>query len=312
MNKIKVLILGFLFVAATANSEPLPLGTVDLVQQYEGVTIKIPVDSTLDVKSSSDKLSIALGLDVNLGEVQSNFKALVKTFDLPTDNCAGYGESVVAKLDSASLSASGNQAVIKAKARVTVWECQKGLPGGGTTVRWKLKCWKVLGKKYCTKIPQTVTIQPGSDIKTKLVEDDVSAKVELLVSSKDGTSFEITPTNVNVELHNDITKFLNKIAAMFNVSANHLAKGGIEKVVNAGMLKKAIPEEFLQYNPKITALSFYTRANGDLGLKMALTSELTGDQLTKFVHDMLIPANATPAGAPEGATGITVQPSAAP
>lgn len=307
--KILRFVGAFIFFASSAlRADPLPLGTIEVVQQVQGVTLTIPVNSTLDVQTTNNGITIGVALDANLASVQSNFPVLMKTFDLPSNNCDGYGQSVVAKLNSSSLTAAGNQAVIKANAHVAVWDCQKGLPGGGTTLEWKLKCWRVIGKKICTKVPQKITIQPGSDIKNRLVEDDVTAKVALLVSSKDGVSFEISPTDVNVELHNDITKFLNKIAAMFNVSATDFAKKSLGAAVNAGMLRKTIPEEFLQYNPKITSLSFYTRADGSLGMKVSLVSELTGPQLNVFIKEMLMPVAAQPSAGAEGSTGTSTVP----
>lgn len=309
--KILRFVGAFLFFASAAlRADPLPLGTIDVVQQVQWVTLTIPVNSTLDVQTTNGTLTIAIALEANLASVQSNFPVLMKTFELPSNNCDGYGQSVVAKLNGSSLTASGNQAIIKANAHVAVWDCQKGLPGGGTTLEWRLKCWRVIGKKMCSKVPHKITIQPGPDIKNRLVEDDVTGKVALLVSSKDGVSFEISPTDVNVELHNDITKFLNKIAAMFNVSVTDFAKKSLGAAVNAGMLRRTIPEEFLQYNPKITSLSFYTRADGNLGLKVALVSELTGAQLNIFVKDMLIPETAPPAAGAEGSTGTVTVPRA--
>jgi hypothetical protein len=277
-------LLAGLFVATcAAAADPIALGVVKLAQPIGNTTVTFPVESTLEVASSTDALDIRVGLDADLSDLQRQFATIAGSFALPSENCPGYGQHVVAKLLSASLNAAGSTAVVSAKANVAAWDCQKGVPGAGTTMQWRNHCWKVFGRKVCTKVPHTVTIQPGPDIKNRLIEDDVDATIPLLITTKDGESIEITPGDVDVKLHNDITKFLNQIAAMFKVSASDIANKQISSLVSAGALRKAIPDEFTAYNPKISSISFYQRQNGSLGLRLSFAVALKGAQLGEFM-----------------------------
>lgn len=284
MKSMMVSVVAYLTLgAATA----MPLGNVVVDQEIQGAKISIPMALDLDATTDHGSLELRVGVDADLSSLQKNFARLAGAYQLPSDNCPSYGQHVVASLKGISLDAQGTQAVVQAKAHVAAWDCQKGLPGGGTTVKWENKCTRILGKRICTKVPTTVTIKPGPDIKNKLIEDDVDASVALTVTSKDGISVEIVPSSPEIKLHNDITRFANAIATMFGNGANQMARKQIVDVVDAGVLKKAIPQEFLKYNPKISSISFYTRADGSLGLRGTFQSVLSGEQLNEFLKDAL-------------------------
>ncbi len=286
MRVIKLAIaLSALVTSATAVA--LPLGSVTIEQELAGTKVSIPIDLDLEATTTNAGLELKVTTDANLAALQSNFSQMVGSYELPSDNCPGYGQHPVAKLTSTSLGVEGNKAVVKIKAHVAMWDCQKGFPGGGTTMEWKNKCVKILGKKMCTKVPHKVTIQPGPDIKNKIIEDDVDATVSFAAGTNDGKSIELVPSNVDVDLHNDITKFLNSIAGMFNSSASQIAKKQIGQLVDAGVLRQAIPAEVLVYEPNVTSISFYPKADGSLALKASFTAILTGDQLNGFMKEAL-------------------------
>jgi len=280
-----IALLGALMLCGAALA--VELDEVTIEQEVSGVKLAIPVKSTLEVATTPNTLELRVDLDANLKALQDNFIRLGGTFDLPSDNCPSYGQHPVAKLRDASLRPEGNLAVVHAKLNVQIWDCQKGLPGGGTTVSWKNKCVSVMGKKFCTKVPVKVEVKPSPDIKNKLIEDDVDASIAFTASTPDGTRIELVPGNVDVRLHNDITKFLNTIAGMFGSSASQVARRKIGEFVDAGVLGKSIPEELLNYNPKVSNISFYTRPDGALGLRASFSSVLTGEQLAQFVAQAL-------------------------
>lgn len=286
MTVVRV-ICGWLVLCISATAGATPLGSVTIVQELAGVQVSIPIDLDLEATTTNAGLELKVTADANLAALQSNFSQMVGSFELPNDNCPQYGQHPVARLKSSSLGVEGSKAIVKIKARVAMWDCQKGVPGGGTTVEWRNKCVRILGKRMCTKVPHKVTIQPGPDIKNKLIEDDVDATVSFAAATKDGKSIELIPSNIDVDLHNDITKFINAIAGMLNSSAAQHAKRQIGQLVDAGVLRQAIPAEVLVYEPNVTSISFYPKPDNSLALKASFTAVLTGEQLNRFMKDAL-------------------------
>lgn len=285
MKRNLIALFGALMLSGAALA--VELDEVTIEQEVSGIKLAIPVKSSLEVTTTPQTLELRVDLDANLKALQDNFMRLGGTFDLPSDNCPSYGQHPVAKLLGASLRPEGNLAVVHAKLNVQMWDCQKGLPGTGTTVTWKNKCVGVAGKKFCTKVPVKVAVKPGPDIKNKLVEDDVDASIAFTASTPDGMRIDLVPGNVDVHLHSEIAKFLNSIAGMLGSSASQVARRKIGDFVDAGLLGKSIPEELLKYHPKVSNISFYTRADGTLGLRASFSSVLTGEQLTQFIAQAL-------------------------
>ncbi|HEX2095495.1 MAG TPA: hypothetical protein VHG28_24075 [Longimicrobiaceae bacterium] len=273
------LILVLLLAAMPAPAQTLSLGSVEIVQEVGGKRIAFPIDLSFAVQTTSTNVRLSVFTDMSLANLQSNFDGLVKSFPTPRDNCAKYAAgNIVAGVERASLTADGNRAVVRVKAGVAVWDCREGLPS--VTVRWKRPC------RWCPKIPQFTTHR-GSDIKNRLWQDDVDGSFALSLRSPDGKSIELTPSNVEVSPRSDPAKFLNNIAEFFGSGLSVMARQEVQKLVNDGVLRQALPPQLAPYNPAISEASFFTAPDGSLHARVGFVAELTGEQLGDMLREVL-------------------------
>lgn len=261
------------------------LGTVSIQSDVAGTQLTFPVDLELSLSTSIEGARVGVIAEVGLASLQASFDGIAKSLPMPNDT-SGYGTKIVAHVESASLGASGDTAVVDANVNVTVWQIEKGIPGGGFTVRWETKCvdlgWP-LGK-VCADVPVKVEIPPGPDIKAKILTEGVNGNVALSLATPDGVSIEIRPGSTTVTPRSDIGKFFNDIAGIFNQNLSTRAQKEIAEIVNDGTLRQALPAEILAFNPSIAGVQFLTRGDGSLGVKVDFRAVLTPAQLTEWMQ----------------------------
>lgn len=259
------------------------LGTVSMTSDIAGTPVNFPVDLLLSLTSSTAGVSLEVVAEIGMSELQAKFDTIAKTFPMPNDT-SGYGTKIVAKVASAGLRSGGDAAILEANIDAEVWQIEKGLPGGGTTVRWEQRCINLpFGQRVCTDVPVTVEVKPGPDIKAKLIGEGLSCSVPLSLTTPDGVSIEVRPGNASVTPRGDVGRFLNDIAGIFNQSLSDQAQRELKDVVNDGSLRQALPPDIRAYNPKIVAVQFMTRADGSLGARVQFEALLTAQQLTEWV-----------------------------
>lgn len=260
---------------------------VTLNQKFMGVDLKVPVKMDLHASTSSERLDLRVNMDADLASLQSNAGRLVQSLDvIPRNNCRTYARNVVIDPKSIELFAEGSEVVAKVKGNADIWECQKGAPSA--TVSWKNKCWRVLGRKMCTKVPVSVKTHHGSDIKLKLIDADFTAIVPFSLDVLDGgTKVQIRPGRAKVIVPNSIVNFLDDIAGIFDSSATHILQKQLTDAVNGGDLGVALPENVAAYKPKVESASFYRTDAGAIGLRTAFVASLSQDQINELLGKLL-------------------------
>lgn len=264
------------------------LGTVTIKSNIAGTEIEFPVDLTLDIKTSPAGVDLNVFAKVGLAKLQENFDAIAKTFPMPNDD-SGYGTKILAHLDSASLTSSGDTATVHANVNVDIWHIEKGIPLGGTTIRWENRCvnFPFIGD-VCSNVPVTVEPLPGDDVKTNLLEEDIVGEIGLVLLTPDNQSVLVHPTKVDVKPRGDVGRFFNDIAGIFNYSLGDVARREISEIVNDGTLRQTLPQEILAYNPSIRAVQFNTSVDGNLEAHINFYALLTPEQLTEWISASII------------------------
>lgn len=271
-------------MANESGSAALNLGTVIIQSNVAGTVLDFPTELELSIHTSQEGAKIGILARVALANLQNSFDAIAKTLPMPNDT-SGYGTKIVARVESASLGASGDTAQLAANVNVTVWQIEKGLPGGGTTIRWETRCvdlpWPV--GRVCTDVPVKVEVPPGPDIKLEVLKEGFNAQVALSLATPDGQSIEIRPGPATVTPRGDLGKFFNDIAGIFNQNLSAQAQREIAEIVNDGTLRQALPAEILAYNPKVASVQFQTRPDGTLGAMVDFRAALTAEQLAEWI-----------------------------
>lgn len=285
--QIRSFVLTAFFIIFTPNTSAVSLGAVDIVSEVEGQKLTFPVDLDLTINTTPPNIEIKIIADMNMRTLQNNIDAIAKSFPMPSDNCPGYGQHTLPKVESVSLAGSGNQALLNAKVNAVVWDCQQGLPLTGTAVSWETRCVNLLGSKVCPKVPVKIEARRGPDIKNILVKEGFVGDVALTLATQDKQSIEIVPSNVNVVPRGDLGRFLNQIVGLFNDNLSNIAQKEMGKIVEAGQLRQVLPKEIQAYNPFINDVHFYTAADGALIAHVDFVATLTGEQLSDFLKKSL-------------------------
>ncbi len=271
-------------MANETGSGTLNLGTVIIQSNVAGTVLDFPTELELSIHTSQEGANIGVLAKVALANLQNSFDAIAKTLPMPNDT-SGYGTKIVVSVESASLGASGDTAQLAANINVTVWQIEKGMPGGGTTIRWETRCvdlpWPV--GKVCFDVPVEIAVPPGPDIKLEVLKEGLNAQVALSLATPDGQAIEIRPGPATVTPRGDLGKFFNDIAGIFNQNLSAQAQREIAEIINDGTLRQALPAEILVYNPKVASVQFQTRLDGTLGAMVDFRATLTPEQLAEWI-----------------------------
>lgn len=287
-------------LAASAQTPSPPLdgqdeldkpATLTLTQKFMGVDITMPVAMDLHASTAGGGLKLDVDMDADLASLQQNAGRLVQSLDiLPSDNCKKYANNAVIKAESVELYVEGSEVVAKVKGNADIWNCQKGAPS--ITVQWKNKCWRVFGKKMCTKVPASARTHHGSDIKAKLIDADFTAFVPFTLGVLEGgTSVEVRPGKTRVIVPNTIVDFLDDIASMFDTGANDVLQKQISSAVSGGDLRLVLPENISAYKPRIEVATFYKTDRGTIGLKTSFGASLSDAQVNELLSKLLVASN---------------------
>lgn len=262
---------------------PISLGTIVVTTDVSGTLVEFPVDLTIDIDTSAGAAKLDVGVQVDLAPLQAKFDAILRSVQLPNDT-SGYGSKPVLEHRGGRLIAVGDAARIEARVHAKIWHIEKGVPGGGATVRWEQRCVDLpFGGRVCADVPVKVELPPGDDIKTVLAEDDVDGDIVIALGTRDGRSIEVAPRSVDVRPRGELARFIDSIAGVFNSSIQDLAVNELSELINEGKLRQALPREVQAFNPAIKTAYFMTRQDGALAAHVAFTAELTGEQLRTLI-----------------------------
>jgi hypothetical protein len=126
-------ILGATLCLAPANSsQAVDLNPKTFPLTILGVPIGIPVAISFDAQTVGNELVLEVQAQGNLKDLQDKAIDIARAIPMPRDNCARTGVNpVVDRIDSASITPSGNTAMITIMGQVTAWACAH--PFGTTT-----------------------------------------------------------------------------------------------------------------------------------------------------------------------------------
>lgn len=270
-------------------SNKVSLGTVEITQPINGIEIKIPIDLSLGIVRTGDMFLISIDALANLRGFQDNTETIIKTFPLPKD-LSGYGTKFKIEIENAKLLSQKDSAYIEVNFDTEIWQIEKGVPLGGTTIEWENRCINLGLGKVCTKVPVKVEPRPGADIKTKLVSEGINAKVSFALSTPDGKSIKINYHDLDVNPRGDVGRFLNDIAEIFNKDINSHLRDVMDKQITQN-LKVSLPDEIEKFNPDIKTIQFKQIQDGSLGIFLNFETEITGKQLNTLIAEELTDQN---------------------
>ena len=271
-------------VAGAMSVQAVPIGTVTVESDVVGTKVKIPVALDLHVATAPTGIALSVEAQLDMSDLQLKFDGILKAIPVPRDNCPGYGQHLLPTVEAASLRPAGTTAVLNAKANVVIWDCQKGAPLAGTTVRWETRCVNVFGGRICTDVPVSVEPKPGPDIKNVLLREGFEGTAGLLLSTADGKSIELRPVGVSVNPRGDVGKFFNSIAGFFNASLSDLVQREVREILDAGVLRRTLPSDVASFNPVIRSAQFVTLPGEKLGAKVTFDALLTPQQLEGWMQ----------------------------
>jgi hypothetical protein len=268
-------------------SNKISIGTVEMIQPINGIDVKIPIDLNMSITGTDNKFLIVIDALAHLHDFQKKAEAIIKTFPLPND-LSGYGTKFKVTIENAKLlSQGGNLAYLEVNLDTEVWKIEKGIPLGGTTIRYETKCVDMgfLGR-ICSKVPISIEPRAGSDLKTKLISEGFNAKATFSLSTPDGNSIKINYHDINVQPRGDIGRFINDVARIFDNDINSHLRDIMDKQITRN-LKIALPDNIEKFNPEIKTIQFTKIIDGSLGIFTTFQAEISGVQLNELLAENL-------------------------
>jgi hypothetical protein len=149
----------------------------------------LPVTIAFDMKTEGDAVALQLSAEASLRTLQDDALRIARALPVPRGNCDRQGVNpVVNSIDEASISPSGDTAIVAISGHVTAWGCIK--PAGivmktegprdsvsiGATVRVSV----VDGKQLGLQLAGPVTVKTGNALTeeaVRLFTGDISASI---------------------------------------------------------------------------------------------------------------------------------------
>lgn len=259
----------------------LKLGKIDVKIDISGVSLVLPTDLSIQIETEVDRIVLTSDSLVDLTELQTNFLTILKSLPLPP-RPSDYGIQVEFKsIDSASLTASGDNAILESALSLGVWEIAKGLP---TPVpKWKRVCVTIFGKEMCADVPDGIEWRNGSDIVANLFNEGASAKVKFGLTTPDGKSINIQEFDTEVSPRGDLGKYIVTLLELVKINLNNIAKSKLQDIINEGTFRQTLPKNLDKYSPAIKTIQFTTLASGNLGVFVSFEASLSEDELGDVV-----------------------------
>lgn len=236
--------LGAILLSSGAHA--ISLGTVEVQSEVGGIGVVFPIALDLTVSPQKDSVQLDIAADVSMVNLQASFDTIVKRLPMPSENCPSYGQHVLPTIESASLVAAGNNAVVNAVVNVVAWDCQA--------------IWKYI-----------------------ILQEGFIARLPLSLTSPDGSVFELHPGAATVTPRGDLGKIIDRIAGIFNSDVSSAVQGDLHKVLDAGAFRQALPEQILAYSPLIKSAEFRAAQDGKLLVHIDFQASITGAQIAELI-----------------------------
>jgi hypothetical protein len=279
-----IMIIATFVFTAPARAQVI-VGPVSIEREILGQSVSVPFTALIEATRNAGSVTLEVILEGDLTDLQSKFNAIARSIPLPQDNCPREGTHTLSVIEDAALQPAGTTAVIRVRARATVWQCASN-PIPSCTVFMGQQCVD-LGPfgRPCTDVPQT-RCEPGSPIKTILVQEGFWGDLPMTLTTRDQRSLDIVPGSPDIHPRGDLGRFINDLARLFNSDLNPLAQRELDKLVDSASLRMILPPGVSQYDLLIQDASF--TASGDrLGVRARLTASISDNQLNDYLQQLL-------------------------
>jgi hypothetical protein len=274
-------------VGSTQTSPPadeIVVGPVPLTQNVQGVAVTLQIQSRFKLSTKADGLYLNATVQADLSDLQRKFGAIVDTIPLPKDNCKSFTLlNPVVSLDSRSLRAEEDAAVITLSGDVVGWTClENPIPetywdSTGCRGKWP---W---GGEYVFGCLKT---RPGSPIKNKNVTQPFDASLPVYLRKTGTNSLSLVTGDPNVRLGGQFVGVTNKILQIAGININDEAKKALDKAIDPNRLAFSIPKEYADLNPQIIDAKLESQ-NGILAATVSLSAVLPAEKLNEFLKGLV-------------------------
>lgn len=258
-------------------SNELQLGPVSIIEDIQGVKVTVVSKSSLNLHTTPSGLSFKIKVEADLSDLQAKIGSIIDTIKLPNDNCPSYKPDIaLPTIWGKELQTAGTSAILWLHGYIDVWSCVQN-PVPNSKVEWVMK--KIGPIK--TKVPKVVTWQ-GNPIKNKDLTQpfDISESAQLV--KVDDHTVALQLGSPDVKLGGKFVFITKGILSIAGVNVNAKAKEALDKAVDPSKLKVSIPDEILQYNPRIDGASFQS-----VGSKLFAVIDLSADVPAVKINSVL-------------------------
>lgn len=154
-----------------------------------GVQVELPATIAFDMKSEGDAVALQLSAEASLRSLQDSALRIARAMRVPRGNCDRQGVNpVVNSIDEASISPSGDTAIVAISGRVTAWGCIKpaGIvmksegPSDSVSITATVRVSVVDGKQLGLQLAGPVTVKTGNALTeeaVRLFTGDISTSI---------------------------------------------------------------------------------------------------------------------------------------
>lgn len=184
-----------LLTASVASLNAVTLKPKTFPLKVLGVQVDLPVTIGFDMKSEGDAVALQLSAEASLKSLQDNALQIARALPVPRGNCDREGVNpVVNSIDEASISPSGDTAVVAIKGHVTAWVCAKPLgiamktegPRDSVSITATARVSVIEGKQFGLQLAGPVTVKTGNALTeeaVRLFTGDISASITNALTS---------------------------------------------------------------------------------------------------------------------------------
>lgn len=177
--------IGIVLAACTSAAIALDLGPKSFPLTVLGIRTEVVVTAAVDVRTEGDLLLAQVKPVSNLKDIQAKALDIARAIPVPKGNCDHHGiNPVVNSIDDASITPSGDTAVITLKGHVTAWLCQPPLKttlmSDSVELSAPVRIIVIDQKRLGLQLAAPVSVKPGSALTSdalRLLTGDVNAAV---------------------------------------------------------------------------------------------------------------------------------------
>jgi hypothetical protein len=258
-------------VPAPASAQPLKLPAVPFETTVYGHTVKIPLETQLDVKTQGSMLAVKTVAKANLADLQDKFNAIVTSLPLKRERC----HIRLFVHDNVLAPSGGGAAVASFRGRGELWTCTPSLRCSA------VYDGELLGVKfkYCGRYE-------SSEAENNIVTQPFSGAIDLAFAT---TADEIRPlvSTRRPTLEGAGGPLTQFVLDLFGVDLRAMLQGMLDQQVNPKLFGAGLPEEFKKFSPRYVRASFLDLGEKRLGVEVEFDLSVQPDQMSEALRKAL-------------------------